>query len=99
MSDVSGLYEVTATTPMGNQTMTLSIEADGNRFTGRSSGQMGASEIDGTIDGDTIKWKQPITVPMPLTLECSATISGDSISGAIDTGSFGSFPIIGKRVG
>ena len=98
MTDMSGTYGVVANTPMGDQKMTITIKVEGAGFTGTSSGSMGSSDITGSVEGDTIKWKQGITVPMPLTLDCQATITGDEIKGSVDTGSFGSFPILGKRV-
>ncbi|MGC5799704.1 hypothetical protein [Sphingomonas sp. NFX23] len=97
MSDLNGTYALVANTPMGNQDMTLTIIVDGSTFTGTSAGAMGSSDVVGSVDGNAIAWKQPITVPMPLTLECKATIDGETISGTVDTGAFGSFPLTGKK--
>ena len=97
MSDLNGSYALVATTPMGNQDMTLTINVEGSTFTGKSAGAMGSSDVTGSVDGNTIAWKQAITVPMPLTLECKASIDGDTISGTVDTGSFGAFPIKGTK--
>ena len=49
-------------------------------------------------DGNTISWSMSITVPMPMTLDCSATIDGDTLTGSVKAGAFGSFPMTGKRV-
>lgn len=97
MSDLNGTYALVANTPMGNQDMTLTITVDGATFTGTSAGAMGSSDVTGAVDGNAITWKQPITVPMPLTLDCKATIDGETITGSVDTGAFGSFPITGKK--
>ena len=40
-----------------------------------------------------------MTVPMPMTLEGEATIDGDSITGGVKAGAFGTFPMSGSRVG
>jgi hypothetical protein len=36
---------------------------------------MGSSDITGTVDGNKLAWKQAITVPMALTIECQGTVS------------------------
>lgn len=97
MSDLNGTYDLVATTPMGKQDMKLTIQVDGSTFTGTSSGAMGSSDISGSVDGNSIAWQQAITVPMPLTLDCNATIEGNALSGTVNTGAFGSFPVAGKK--
>jgi hypothetical protein len=38
-----------------------------------------------------------MTQPMPMTIECSATIDGDSISGTAKLGAFGQATFEGQR--
>lgn len=97
MSDISGSYDLSAQTPLGSQSMTLVVQVDGDTFTGRSQGTLGTSEVAGSVTGNTIAWRQAITVPVPLTLDCTLTIDGDMASGAADSGAFGSFPLAGRR--
>ena len=67
-------------------------------FTGTNSGAMGSADVvDGTVDGNTLSWKMNMTVPMPMTLECEATIDGDNLTGTVGAGAFGSFPMTGTR--
>ena len=40
-----------------------------------------------------------MTVPMPMTLDCEATAEGDTLTGTVGAGAFGSFPLNGKRTG
>ncbi len=97
---VAGTYEVVTKTPMGDQKSTLTVNPAGNSFTGSNSGPMGALEItDGSVDGDTISWTSQITTPMPMKLDCKATIDGDTITGTVTAGMFGSFPLSGTRTG
>ncbi len=42
--------------------------------------------IDGKIDGNTLTWRMDMTVPMPLTLNATATIDGDTLTGTINAG-------------
>ena len=53
---------------------------------------------DGSVDGDTLAWKMHLKVPMPMVLDCSATVEGDAITGSAGAGAFGSFPLSGTRV-
>jgi hypothetical protein len=47
--------------------------------------------------GNTLSWKMDMTVPMPMTLDCTATVDGDSITGEVKAGAFGSMPVSGTR--
>jgi hypothetical protein len=85
---------------MGDQTSILTIEVDGDSFSGSNSGPMGNMAITGgSVDGNTISWSSDITVPMPMKLDCKATIEGDELAGTVTAGMFGSFPMTGKRIG
>jgi hypothetical protein len=97
---VAGTYEVVTKTPMGDQKSTLTVNVSGDSFTGSNVGPMGAQDItDGTVDGETITWSSQITNPMPMKIDCKATIDGDAISGTVTAGMFGSFPMSGTRTG
>ncbi len=96
---VSGTYNTTVNSPMGAQSGTLTVEDNGDgTFSGKMAGAMGAMDIDsGTVDGNTIKWSMNMTVPMPMKLDCEATIDGDTLTGAVNAGAFGSMPLTGTR--
>jgi hypothetical protein len=96
---VSGKFDCVTRSPLGDQTSVLTVEADGDTFTGGNSGAMGNTPItDGKVDGNTISWSSDIVVPMPMTLDCKATIEGDELNGTVTAGMFGSFPMTGKRI-
>jgi hypothetical protein len=100
MSAVAGTYNVTTKTPMGDQTGQLVVnDAGDGTFSGTiSTGMMGSMDIEnGTIDGNTLIWSMKMTVPMPMDLDCAATVDGDAITGEIDTGSFGKMALTGTR--
>jgi hypothetical protein len=95
-----GKWEVSMNTPMGAQAATLELKEDGPTLTGSMSAAMAPEAIevtDGTVDGDNLAWKASLTQPMPITLEFSATVDGDSISGSVKLGSFGDATFEGKR--
>jgi len=97
MAGIDGTYDCTIKSPMGDQKTVLTVKQDGATFTGTNGGAMGTADVSGEVDGNTLKWKQPITVPMPMTLDCEATVEGDAISGSVGAGAFGSFPLTGTR--
>ena len=98
MSNVDGVWNTVTNTPMGPQNATLTLATDGNTLTGNMSGPQGAIDIeDGTVDGDSLSWKANITSPMAMTLEFSATVSGDEISGNVVLGAFGTASFSGTR--
>jgi len=97
MSGVDGTYDVVVKSPLGDQKSTLTVKSDGAAFTGTNSGAMGSNDVTGTVDGNTLMWKQQMTVPMPMTLDMTATVDGDTITGTVGAGAFGSFPMNGVR--
>jgi hypothetical protein len=97
---VAGTYDIVVKSPLGDQKSTLTVAVSGDCFTGSNVGAAGAMEItDGKVDGQTITWSSQLTSPMPMKLDCQATIDGDAISGTVTAGMFGSFPLSGTRTG
>ena len=100
MANVDGSWDTVTKSPLGDQQAILTIASSGDSFTGTYAGSMGTTEVkDGKVDGDKLTWKVDITVPMPMTLDGEATVDGDTITGTLTAGAFGSFPMTGKRVG
>ena len=97
MAGVDGTFDCTVKSPLGDQKMTLTVKSDGDSFTGTVSGAMGASDVTGEVRGEQISWKQQMTVPMPMTLDCQGTVSDAGITGTVGAGAFGSFPLSGTR--
>jgi len=93
-----GNWNLTMTTPMGERQATLSLKTSGSTLTGTQGVDGNSGEIfDGTVNGDDVSWKVSITNPMPLTLEFTGKVSGDSMSGEMGIGPMGSFPFTGVR--
>lgn len=97
---VAGSYECVLKSPMGDQASTMTVNVDGDSWSGTNVGAQGSLDItDGKVDGNTLTWSMSITVPMPMTLEGTATVDGDALTGSVKAGAFGSFPLTGTRVG
>ena len=95
---VDGNWNIVMSTPMGERKATLSLTSSGGTLMGTQGADGNSGEIfDGTVKGDDVAWKISITNPMPLTLDFSGKVSGDSMSGEMGIGPMGSFPFTGAR--
>ncbi len=95
---VAGSYDCVTKSPMGDQKSVFTVNVDGDTFTGQNAGAMGSLDVvDGKVDGNTLTWKMDMKVPMPMTLNCTATVDGDTLTGTIDTGAFGKMAMNGTR--
>ena len=95
---VAGQYECVTKSPMGDQKSVLTVNVDGDSWTGSNAGQMGSLDItDGKVDGNTLTWTIDMKVPMPMKLEGTATVDGDTITGQIKAGAFGTMAMSGTR--
>lgn len=100
MATVDGAYDCVTKSPMGDQKSVFTVTSDGASFTGSNAGAMGALDVEnGTVEGNVLRWTMNMKVPMPMTLECEATIDGDTLTGTIKAGAFGSMAMSGTRQG
>jgi hypothetical protein len=84
-----GTWNITMKTPMGAQDGTLDLATDGGTLTGSMTASVAPEPIeitDGSADGDALSWKAALTQPMPITLEFTATVAGDAITGTVKLG-------------
>lgn len=96
---VAGTYDCITKSPMGDQPSKFTVNVDGDTFTGTNAGALGSMDVeDGKVDGNKLTWKMNMTMPMPMTLDCEATVDGDALTGNITAGAFGSMPMTGTKV-
>ena len=95
---LSGNYDCITKSPMGDQKSVFTINVDGDTFTGQNAGTLGSMDVEGgTVEGNTLKWVMNMKVPMPISLTCEATIDGDTLTGTVNAGAFGSMAMTGTR--
>jgi len=95
---VDGTWKIAMETPLGTRNATLSLASSGGILTGTMSGEAGSTAIhDGSASGDAVAFKVDISEPMAMTLEFSATVAGDALSGKVKLGMFGDAPLSGTR--
>jgi hypothetical protein len=96
---VEGTWNLTVNTPMGAQESTLVLTNSGGKPSGTQNAGSGEGRPidDVAINGNDVSWKSSITKPMALTLEFSATVAGDSMTGKVKLGMFGTQSFSGVR--
>lgn len=93
-----GTWKLTMQTPIGERKLTLSLQSAGDALTGKLAGEDGNSIdiYDGKASGNSASWKANIKNPMPLTLEFTGAVDGDTIAGTVNA-AVGSWPFTGSR--
>lgn len=95
---VDGAWNVVITSPLGAQKSVLTVKSAGDAFEGTFEGEMGALPIENAkVEGNVLIWSMRMSVPIPLTLECTARVEGDVIEGVAAAGPIGKFPLMGVR--
>jgi hypothetical protein len=94
-----GTWKVSMLTPIGERKLTVDLKTVDSALAGKFIADDGTSAdiVDGTASGDSISFKAPITQPIPLTLEVSGSVAGDTISGTVSASGVGRWPFTGTR--
>ena len=96
---VSGSYNVTMKTPMGERPATLNLAEDGSGLTGTFASERGSTELlEPVATGDEVKFSMMFNGAMgEMKLDFEGKVDGDSIGGTVQFGSFGSGTWSGTR--
>lgn len=96
--DVTGTWELTIETPQGTSNPTAILKQDGESLTGTYKGRMGEVALKGSVKGSDIKFEFTVNAQgTDLTITYTGKVDGDSMSGTVEFGSFGSGNWSGKR--
>ena len=88
-ANVAGTWEMTSEGRNGPMTQTLTIKQDGGTIKGTLSGQRGEAPFEGTVAGNKISFTIKRETPNgTFTMEYSATVDGDSMTGTIHSERF-----------
>ena len=91
-------WELTLSTPMGPQVMTMQLVRQTGSFSGSMTGEMGVQDITGKIAGDALTWTLSLTKPVSIKLSFDAKVEGDKMTGSVKLGMFGKAALTGKRI-
>ncbi len=89
--NVTGDWEMTITSPRGERTRDIHFEQEGEKLTVTMQGRDGEVTAEGTVKGNEIEWTITRSTPRgEVTMTYTGTIEGDTMSGEVQMGDFGS---------
>jgi hypothetical protein len=97
-ASVAGTWELTVESPMGSRTSDAVFTQSGETLGGKMVSQRGEAPLQGTIKGDNVAFNLTINAQgQDLTIDYSGKVTGDTMSGTVQFGSFGDGKWTGKR--
>lgn len=95
---VTGTWNMTLKTPMGERPSLLTLVEENGVLTGTMEGEGATSELlEGKFDGSKISWKNKVSRPMPMTLTFKGALDGASLSGDVKVGVMGTFSWVAEK--
>lgn len=96
--DVSGAWGLEVSSAAGSGTPTVTLKQEGEKLTGRYSGQLGEAPLTGTLKGDAITFQFDVDVQgTALRVVYSGTVEGDTMKGTVSLGEIGEGTFTGSR--
>ncbi len=99
-ADIGGTWEMTTSgTPQGDMTADLTIVQEGDKIKTTMAGPQGFEMTgEGTVKGQEVEWAVVISTPQgDFTLTYKGKVDGETMSGEVLAGDFGSFPWTAKK--
>ena len=91
-------WHMTVNTPVGQQSGSLVLNLDGAVCSGRLFSEAGELPLqNGTVHNDELRWQLHLSRPIPMTIECLAQITGNTIQGTATVAAFGDITFTGTR--
>ncbi len=89
--NVTGDWEMTITTPRGERTQDVNFKQEGEKLTVIMQGRRGEVTAEGTVKGNEIEWTITRSTPRgEFAITYTGKIEGDTMSGEVQMGDFGS---------
>lgn len=98
MSEITGTWDCSVDTPVGLRTFIVEITSSEDQFQALVKGNFGELHVsDGKFSGGVMTWTMAVKTPLPMKLDCTAEVSGDTMNGSVSAGIFGKYPLRGAR--
>ena len=97
-ADVTGKWNFEVELGGGGGSPGFTFKQDGEKLTGRYSGQLGEADVTGMVKGDDIQFSFTVRGDAgEMKITYSGKISGDTMKGKAEYGDFGSGTFTAKR--
>ena len=95
---VTGTWVLTVESPMGTRDSDAMFTQNGEQLSGKVVSPRGETPLTGSVKGDAIAFSININVQgTDLQIDYSGTVTGDTMGGTVQFGSFGDGKWTGKR--
>jgi hypothetical protein len=92
---ILGNWEVTISTPMGAQIVSLEFADEHTGVARYGSDSIALENV--SAKGNSATCSVKVTHPMTVTLKCALSVDGDTMTGTASAGFFGKFALNGRR--
>jgi hypothetical protein len=98
-ADVAGVWEMTTQTPQGDMTADATFVQEKETIKFTMTGFQGTEMAgEGTVKGQDVEWTVTISAPMgEFVLTYKGKVDGETMSGEVQAGDFGTFPWTAKK--
>ena len=96
---LTGKWNLSIATPMGEQKVELELVQDGDQVSGVSRNDLEGETpmVDPVLNGNKLTWKSNITRPIKVTATMEITFNGDLVTGTAKAGMFPAAKVVGQR--
>ena len=86
-TNITGEWAFTVQTDQGGGTPSITFKQDGEKLTGKYTGQLGAADLTGTIKGNDVKFTFTIDVQgQQAPVSYAGTVEKNTMKGTLDIG-------------
>jgi hypothetical protein len=78
-ANIAGSWTISVTGETGSATQTIVVTQDGNKITGTFKGPRQSGTLDGTVEGNDVKFH----VKARVSLDYTGTVNGDTMKGTL----------------
>ena len=95
MANIIGNWDVTISTPMGAQVVSLEFTDEHSGVARRGADTAPLQDV--SVSGSDATFSVKVTQPMAITAKCTVTVDGDTLTGSASAGFFGKVALSGTR--
>lgn len=97
-ADVTGTWSFQVETGAGSGTPTMTFKQEGEKLSGRYTGQLGEAPLAGTVKGTAVEFSFDVTVEgNQIHIVYSGTVEKDTMKGTVNLGGFGEGTFTAKK--